>query len=307
LRIGIYTSAGPGASLGALLARFEQIDSAGFHTAWLGQLFDYDALTVLALAGRSTRRVELGSWVIPSYPRHPAALAQQALTAQSAASGRLVLGIGVSHSAVISDRFGLDSTHPVRHAAEYIDILRPLLHGDQVDYEGSGLRAALKLDIGAAKSAPPLLLAALGPKMLELAGRLADGAAIWLGGAHYLEEFAIPLVFDAAHRAGRPEPRIVCGLPIAITSDVESGQSSAHEFTRRSSRLPSYRRVLERQGVTSAAQIALVGDEVEILDALDRLAVLGVSDFNAILFPVENDPGAVERTFEFLARLARLS
>ncbi len=307
MRIGIYTSAGPGASLSALLARFEKINAAGFHTAWLGQLFDYDALTVLALAGRLTDRVELGSWVVPTYPRHPAALAQQALTVQVAARGRLALGIGVSHQAVVTDRFGLDFTHPVRHAAEYLDILRPLLHGEPVDCAGSEFRTALKLDIEAHTAAPPLLLAALGPKMLELAGRSADGAAIWLGGSRYLEEFAIPLVFDAAHRANRPEPRIVCGLPVAITSDTESGRRSAHEFTQQSSRLPSYRRVLERQGLTSAADLALVGDEIKVLDALDHLAVLGVSDFHAILFPVEHDPGAADRTFEFLARLARLS
>ncbi|MFP8878116.1 MAG: TIGR03564 family F420-dependent LLM class oxidoreductase [Myxococcota bacterium] len=307
MRIGIYTSAGPGASLSALMAKFEQIDSAGFHTAWLGQLFDYDALTALALAARSTHRVELGSWVIPTYPRHPAALAQQALTVQAAASGRLALGIGVSHHAVIADRFGLDFTHPVRHAAEYIDILRPLLHGERVDCEGTEFRAALKLDFEPRVVAPPLLLAALGPKMLELAGRSADGAAIWLGGARYLEEFAIPRLIDAALRANRPEPRIVCGLPVAITSDPEAGRLSAHEFTQQSSRLPSYRRVLERQDLASAADVALIGDEIEILDALDHLAVLGVTDFNAILFPVQGDRDATNRTFEFLARLARLS
>jgi 5,10-methylenetetrahydromethanopterin reductase len=305
LRIGIYTSAGPGASLSELLARFEQIDAAGFDTAWLGQLFDYDALTVLALAARTTRRVELGSWVIPTHPRHPAALAQQALTVQAAAHGRLVLGVGVSHEVVISDRFGLEFAHPVQHAAEYLDILRPLLCGETVDSDGSLFRAALKLDVETAT--PPVLLAALGPRMLELAGRSADGAAIWLGGERYLEEFAIPRVFDAAHQADRPEPRLVCGLPIAVTADIDAGRRSAHEFTQRSSRLPSYRRVLERQGIASAAEISLVGDEVEILDALDRLAVLGVSDFNAILFPVEGDPGASDRTFEFLARLSRLS
>ncbi len=306
MRIGIYTSAGPGASLQALLARFEQIDAAGFHTAWLGQLFDYDALTVLALAARSTERVELGSWVVPTYPRHPATLAQLALTVQAAAGGRLALGIGVSHRAVIADRFGLDFTHPVRHATEYIKILRPLLHGERVDWSGTEFRTALKLGFEPQPTAPPLLLAALGPKMLELAGREADGAAIWLGGARYLEEFAIPHVFDAADRADRPEPRIVCGLPIAITSDTESGRRSAHEFTKQSSRLPSYRRVLESQDLTSAADVALIGDEVEVLDALDHLAVLGVSDFNAILFPVEADPGAVDRTFDFLSRLSRL-
>jgi 5,10-methylenetetrahydromethanopterin reductase len=307
VRIGIYTSAGPGASLSALLARFEKIDAAGFHTAWLGQLFDFDALTVLALAARSTHRVELGSWVIPTHPRHPAALAQLALTTQAAAAGRLVLGIGVGHEAVVSGRFGLDFTHPVRHASEYLEILRPLLHGEVANVDGSEFRAALELDVPTRTQAPPLLLAALGPKMLELAGRSADGAAIWLGGARYLEEFALPRLFEAAHEADRPEPRIACGLPVAITSDLESGRRSAHAFTQQSSRLPSYQRLLERQGVTSAADVALVGDEVDILDALDHLAVLGVTDFNAILFPVDGDPNATDRTFEFLARLSRLS
>jgi len=181
------------------------------------------------------------------------------------------------------------------------------LHGERVDFAGAEFRTSLKLDVDPRLPAPALLLAALGPNMLELAGRAADGVAIWLGGARYLEDFAIPRVVDAAYEADRAEPRIVCGLPIAITSDTEAGRRSAHEFTKQSSRLPSYRRILARQDLTTAAEVALIGDEVEILDALDHLAVLGVSDFNAILFPVEGDPGARDRTFELLARLSRLT
>jgi F420-dependent oxidoreductase-like protein len=305
VQIGIYASAGDGAGLDSLLEQFARIEEAGFHTAWLGQTFEFEALSVLALAGRATSRVELGSWVVPMHPRHPTALAQLAATAQQACRGRLALGIGVSHAAVIEGRFGLDYSHPRPFAQEYVEVLTALMNGDAVDHKGARFEIHARLEPAVPR--PPVLLAALGPQMLALAGRATDGAAIWLGGPRYLEEFAIPTLLNTAREADRNAPRVACGLPIAITRETEAARRAADRFLAASSKLPAYRNVLELEGVESAADVALIGEEIEVLDALDQLAALGVTDFNAVLFPIEEDRAAPRRTFEFLSRLARLS
>jgi F420-dependent oxidoreductase-like protein len=304
VRIGLYVSVDATTTVDAAVERVAEAERRGFQTAWLGQLFDHDALTLLALASRGTERIELGTWVVPIQPRHPSVLAQQALTVQGASAGRLVLGVGVSHEAVVAKRLGLSYAKPLRQMREYLDALLPLLAGEEARVEGETVRATLRLGtFGAA--APPVLVAALGPRMLELAGERADGAALWLGGPRYLEEFAIPRVREAAQRAGRPTPRIACGFAVALASNRERARAAAEAFLARSSRLPAYRRVLDREGAASPGELAVVGDENELEGALTRLAGMGVTDFTAVAIPIEGEDGARERTREFLGELAR--
>jgi F420-dependent oxidoreductase-like protein len=300
--MGFFVSADGATPIDALLRRFERAEALGFHTAWVGQLFDHDALTLLALAARATRRIELGTWVVPIQPRHPAVLAQQALTVQAASGGRLALGIGVSHAAVVEARLGLSYARPALRMREYLAVLKPLLAGESVEFRGETVSAALALGVRAAP--PPVFLAALGPQMLSLAGAAADGVAIWLGGPRYLARYALPRLREAAGAAGRALPRVACGLPVAVTRDAAAGRAGAEAFLARSSRLPAYRRVLEREGAASPGALALVGDEAAVGEALENLAALGVSDFNAVPFAIEGDPDAVPRTQEFLARAA---
>ncbi len=298
MRIGAYVSAGAETPLETILGRFAALERRGLHTAWTGQLFAWDALSLLALASQHTERIELGSWVVPTPPRHPVALAQQAASVQAAAGGRLLLGLGVSHEAVVGRRLGLDASHPLRHMEEYLQVLAPLLAGEELRHEGPSYRLALRLERLA--TPPPLLLAALGPRMLELAGRRADGVALWLGGPRYLERLALPRLRRAAARAGRPEPRVVCGLPVAVTRAARA-RASVEAFLERSARLPAYRRVLERGGASSPAEVALIGGPAEVERGLARLRDLGVHDFHAVTFPVRDDPGAQGRTLDFLA------
>ena len=304
MRIGLYISAGASTPIDAIVARFERAEADGFHTAWAGQLFDHDALTLLALAARATRRLELGTWVVPAPLRHPAVLAQQALTVQAASGGRLVLGVGVSHEEVVARRFGEPFEHPVRHMREYLELLTPLLAGERVEHAGERYRVSLQLGSLGAKP-PPVLLAALGPAMLRLAGAAAEGAAIWLGSRRYLEEFAVPRLSEAARVAGRPAPRIACGFPIAVTRDLAAARSGAQALLARSAKLPVYRRVLERGGLTQPADAAIVGDEDVVARELADLAAIGVTDLNGALFSVAGDPEAPARTQTFLAGLAR--
>jgi F420-dependent oxidoreductase-like protein len=303
VRIGLYVSAGPGGGVDDILARFQRVAADGFATAWTGQVFDHDALTLLALAARATRSIELGSWVVPAPLRHPAVLAQQALTVQAASGGRLLLGVGVSHQEVLA-RFGLTVTQPVRHMREYLQLLAPLLAGKRAQHEGERYRVSLQLgSLGA--SPPKVLLAALGPAMLRLAGAAADGAAIWLGSPRYLEQFAIPRLHEAARDAGRPAPRIACGFPICLTRDLSAARAGAEALVARSAKLPAYRRVMERGGLAQPSDAAILGDENAVARALAGLAGIGVTDFNAVLFSVPGDEGAPARTQALLAALAR--
>jgi F420-dependent oxidoreductase-like protein len=303
VRIGLYISVAARDPIDAIVARFERAEREGFRTAWAGQLFAHDALTLLALAARATRRIELGSWVVPAPLRHPAVLAQQALTLQAASAGRLALGVGVSHAEVLR-RFGLDFERPLRHMQEYLEVLRPLLAGRALEHAGPRYRVSLA-EPGLAAPPPVLLLAALGPGMLRLAGGAADGAAIWLGAPRYLERFAIPRLRAAASEAGRPAPRIACGFPIAVARDRAAALAGANALLARSARLPAYQRVLARAALERPEQTAIIGDEEAVARAVAALAALGVSDLVALPFAVEGDPDAPERTRALLAELAR--
>ncbi|HJO24408.1 MAG: TIGR03564 family F420-dependent LLM class oxidoreductase [Myxococcota bacterium] len=303
MRIGLYVSTLAATALDDTLAQFAAAEARGLHTAWTGQLFDADALTVLALAAQRTERIELGTWVLPAQPRHPVMLALQARTVQDASRGRLLLGIGASHAEVVEKRLGLSHVAPVQHLHEYLDVLRPLLHGERVEHRGEHYAVALQLPEPAPQP-PAVFLAALGPAMLRLAGERADGVALWLAGSRFVEQHALPALHAGARAADRTLPRLAAGLPVAITRDDPKSRASAETFLARSAKLPAYRRVLEKSGLASAADAALIGDETRVAGTLERLAALGVTDFTAVLFPVEGDPEAPRRTLDFLSGIA---
>ena len=306
MRIGIGIGDGVGSSdgLNGLLKQFQKAEEAGFAAAWVANIFSYDAVMLLALAGQVTERIELGTFVVPTYPRHPSALAQQALTASAASNGRFTLGIGLSHKVVIETMLGLDYSKPIRHMREYLSVLNPLLAGENPHFRGEEYRVTAQLTVPGA-SKPPVLVAALGPQMLKLAGRMADGTATWMGGPKYLEQTAIPAIRAAAKEAGRAEPRIVSGFPIAVTGSVDEARTSAQKVFAVYGQLPSYRAVLDVEGAADASNVAIIGNQNEVAEQVRHLAKIGVTDFNASMFPVEGDPGAIARTSELMAALAR--
>jgi F420-dependent oxidoreductase-like protein len=264
----------------------------------MANIFGLDAITTLAIAGRATQRVELGTAVVPTYPRHPTAMAQQALTAQAACGGRFVLGIGLSHKIVIEDMFGLSFEQPARHMREYLEVLGPLLRGEQVRYKGELFRVAAQIAVPGAQ-APQVLVAALGPVMLALTGRLADGTITWMCGPKTLEDHIVPRLRQGASDAGRGEPRVVAGLPIVVTRNKDAARKTIAEQLVIYGQLPSYRAMLDREGAAGPADVALVGDEAELGRELDRLRDVGVTDLVAAVVAVEKD--AEKRTLEFLA------
>ncbi len=304
MRIGVINgvTAGEDGSLDGVVQSARALEAQGFATVWMPNIFGLDAITTQALVGRETERIELGTAVVPSYPRHPTAIAQQALTAGVAANGRFTLGIGLSHKLVIEDLLGLSYAKPLRHMREYLTVLVELLQGRPAKLDGEEYRVNLALQVPGAKPVP-LLVAALGEQMLRLCGRLADGTLLWMSGPKTIETHVAPTLFAAAEKAGRPRPRIVASLPIALTNAPDAAREwIAKNFSIYGS-LPSYRAMLDREGAAGPADVAIAGDEKTLGAALDRLRDLGVSDFSAAVAAV--DAETRRRTLDYLADRAR--
>jgi F420-dependent oxidoreductase-like protein len=299
MRIGVMSGAtpGPDGELDGLIARAKDLEARGFHSMWMANIFGLDAIIAQAIVGRETKQIELGTAVVPSYPRHPAALAQQCVTAQAAANGRFVLGVGLSHQLVIENMFGLSYAKPARHMREYMAVLGPLLRGEPAKFEGEEYRVNMALDMPGA-SPVPVLIAALGDHMLRIAGRTSDGTILWMTGPQTIESHIGPKLRAAASEAGRSEPRIVAGFPIVVTNDADAVRERIGKALVMYGQLPSYRAMLDKEGAAGPADIAIVGDEKTVGASLDRLRDVGVTDFDAAIVPVED--GADERTIEYL-------
>lgn len=302
--IGVGPGAGDEGTISAVIKQVQRAEASGFDSAWVANIFGIDAIMFLVLAGRETSTIELGTGVVPTYPRHPTALAQQALTAAAATNNRFTLGLGLSHKVVIETMLGLDYSKPIRHTREYLSVLNPLLAGEQVRFQGEEYRVNARVQVEGAKK-PPVLFAALGPQMLKLAGKMSDGTITWMGGPKYLAETAIPAIRAAASEAGRPAPRIVAGFPIAVTADAASARATASKMFAMYGTLPSYRAVLDVEGAADPSAVAIVGNEQEVEAQIRALGASGVTDFNASAYAVEGDPKAVSRTLELLASLAK--
>lgn len=292
---------GPDSSLDGLLQLAARVENAGFASLWRAHIFGLDAITALTIVGRETHRIELGTAVVPTYPRHPHALAQQALTTQAAAGGRFTLGIGLSHQILIENMLGLSYAQPARHMREYLSVLVPLLRGEKAEYAGELYRVSAALRVPDADDVP-VLVAALGPVMLRLAGSLAQGTITWMSGEKSLESYVIPTIQAAASEAGRPAPRVVAGFPIVVTDHPSEVRDNVARTLQMYGLLPSYRAMLDREGAAGPADVAIIGDEDAVRSRLDRLRAIGISDLIAAIIPAEE--GAMDRTLACLAALA---
>ena len=281
MRIGMSLTepTGPGA-LAALRDQLQQAANDGFASAWMSNIFGVDALTALAVAGSQVPGIELGTAVVPTYPRHPAVLAQQSLTVSLALGGRLALGIGLSHRIVIEDMYGYSFERPARHMSEYLSILLPLLDGEKAAFECETMRANIGLSVPR-PGRVPVLLAAMAPAMLKLAGQRTDGTILWMTGPATVRDYIAPAITQAAAAAGRPAPRVVCILPVCVTDDPDQARARAAEVFAIYGQLPSYRAMLDREGAAGPADIAIAGDEVTVSAQIMALADAGVTDFVA--------------------------
>jgi 5,10-methylenetetrahydromethanopterin reductase len=281
MRIGLFGNRINDGTVDDVVEEARRAEADGFATYWASQIFSHDALTALAVVGREVPRIELGTSVAPTYPRHPMIMAQQALTVNAASGGRLCLGIGLSHQIVIETMMGMSFAKPVRHLREYLSVLGPLSRGEAVSVDGEDYRVHATLTVPGATPFP-IVVAALGPQMLKVTAKLADGTLTWCAGPSTLAEHTIPTITAAAEAAGRPAPRVIAALPVCVTTDVGGARERASKIFAIYGQLPSYRAMLDREGVAGPADIAIVGAASEVTERIASLADIGVTVVAAI-------------------------
>lgn len=301
MKIGLMMGTTGTETLDDVIGMVQRAEAAGIDSIWMANIFSYDAISTLAIVGRETKTIELGTAVTPTYPRHPAAIAQQALTTAAASNCRFTLGIGLSHKLVIEDMLGLSYDKPARHMREYLSVLMPLVRGETCNFQGEQYRVANIAIVVPGATEMPVVVAALGPAMLKIAGELADGTNTWMVGPKTMENHIIARIGAAARDAGRPDPRIVAGFPVILTNKPDEAREKIAEQLTIYGQLPSYRAMLDLEGVAGPADIAIAGDENALRGEIKRLEDIGVTDFNAAITPVEE--GAYERTLEFLTSM----
>jgi 5,10-methylenetetrahydromethanopterin reductase len=300
MRIGLFSMTVNTGTVDDITAEARRAADDGFASYWVPHIFGLDAMTALAIAGREVGGIELGTAVVPTYPRHPWVMAQQALTTQAAVGGRLALGIGLSHQVVVEGMWGISFSKPVLHLREYLEVLVPLSQGETVSFNGRTVSAHGAIRVAGATPFP-ILVAALGPQLLEVTGLLADGTITWCVGPQTLAGHTVPILTAAAARAGRAVPRVVAALPVAVSSTPERTLQRAGEVFEMYPRLPSYRAMLDREGADTVADIAIVGTASEVTDRIGALSEIGVTDFVAA--DIAGDPQESEATRAALREL----
>ncbi len=299
-----------GERLAGLLADGQSAEKAGFASFWMPQVPGYlDAMTAIALLGRVTDRIEIGSAVIPIQTRHPVPMAQQALTTQLACGGQFTLGLGPSHEWIVAGQLGLPYDRPAHLVSDYLQVLNAAFSGPgSVDVENDNFHVHSPMDV-ADPMPMPILLAALGPVMLRIAGQQTSGTILWMADERAIGDFIAPRITTAAIDVGRPAPRIVAGVPVALcsNSDVDEARAYASELLGHAHFSPNYERLLEHGDAADVGDTMAVGDEQTVLARLLRYRDAGVTDLAARVVPLGADAGARTasrmRTQNFIASL----
>ncbi len=313
MRIGVML--GPergryGTKVERLRADARWAEDAGMSSVWIPQIpDDFDALTAATLVGMDTERIEIGTAVVPVQPRHPIALAQQALSVQAVCQGRLALGLGVSHHWIIDEMLGLPYERPAATLRAYLDVLDRALAGPgTVDVENDLFRVHNPLDITDV-TPTPVLVAALGPLMLKLAGERTDGTVLWMADERAIGEHIAPVITDAASSAGRKPPRIVAGIPICLCRDdeIDVAVARANRILSEAEISPNYKRLLEHGDAREVGDILAAGSESTIEKRLRAFADAGATDVSIRVVPVgegrDELVASSQRTREYLASL----
>ena len=280
--------------LGQIVADVEQAESEGLTSYWLAQTGLVDSLGALAAAGGSTSTIELGTAVIPTWTQHPMALAASALTTQARCGGRLVLGIGLSHKPAVEDRLHMTWEKPIRHMLDYLEVLMPLLAEGRASHRGEvwSLDAEMPRPTD---DAPKVMLAALGDQMLRIAGTRTDGTILWCVGPKTIESHIAPLINEAASDAGRPAPAIVCSIPCWVTDEPEKARDFIGTVLANYAVLPSYRAMLDIEGIHGLEDLSFVGSEDEVRAGIRSVAAAGATDFTAVVMGSNPDEIAATR------------
>ncbi|OAA27517.1 F420-dependent oxidoreductase, MSMEG_4879 family [Frankia sp. EI5c] len=303
MRIGL---GGGGSTPDKLVAQAKQAEAEGFASLWYASLVQGDPLAAMALAGRETSAIELGTAVLQTYPVHPVLQAQR-IAGAVAVMGRagLTIGLGPSHQRAIEGVYGLSYARPALNTEEYLRILMPLLRGEGIDAEGEEWSAHVPAGMVRPAHPVPVLLAALAPRMLRVAGELADGVILWIAPVKAVERHIVPRVRAAAEAAGRPAPRVVAGLPVCVHDDEQEARAAVAAGATVYANVPAYQRIMAVGGVDGPADAAIVGDEKSVEAQLRALLDAGATDIHAHIVPAGPDLRAsLKRTRGLLASLA---
>ncbi|MDX6741044.1 LLM class F420-dependent oxidoreductase [Actinocorallia sp. A-T 12471] len=315
MRVGVMIGPERGDSarkVGRMIDDIRWAEAAGMDTAWIPQVpTDFDALIAVALMAVATERIELGTAVVPLQAQHPIALARQAMSAQAAAHGRLALGVGPSHHWIVGDMLGLPYAKPAALTRDYLEVLNAAFAGPgPVDVENAHFTVHNPLDV--APIAPlPVLVAALGPVMLRIAGENADGTVLWMADERAIGEHIAPKITKAAEGAGRPAPRIVAGVPVCLCapSEVDAARERANRILGEAEISPNYQRLLENGDARDVGDLCAAGDEEAILTRLRAFADAGATDISVRLLPIGSNRDELiaskRRTREVIAELAK--
>jgi len=304
MRIGLP---GGGSDVDRFVRQAQRAEEDGFTSLWYAGAVAGDPMVAMALAGRATSTIELGTSVLPTYTCHPVLQATRAaaLVAAIGTPGRFTLGVGPSHQPVIEDVLGMSYEHPGRHTEEYVQVIAPLLRGEPVHHPGVDFRVQCGPPELLGGEEIPLLLSALAPRLLRVAGQHAAGTITWMANATAIEQHVAPRIRSAAEAAGRPAPRIVAGLPVAVHDDVAEARAVADEQFAIYGTLPNYRRILAHGGAAGPGEAAIVGDEPAVAAQIEALFAAGATDVWAAPFPVGSDRSASRsRTRALLVELA---
>jgi 5,10-methylenetetrahydromethanopterin reductase len=300
MRIGINGSSliSAGRPVSEMVDHAVQAERDGFDSYWMAQLGVPDALTVLAVIGRATSTIELGTAVISTWPRHPLMLAAQALTTSELCGGRLVVGIGLAHKPSVESTLKIPFDRPARHMAQYLEVLLPALSERRVNAVGDIWSAEADSVGGQADTpAPAVMLAAMGPRMLAMAGGRTDGSILWLSGPRVIEATIAPALRAAAEEAGRPEPRIVASVPVCVTDQPDQVRDLIAAVLTGYNELPSYRGVMDAEGAGGPQDVSLIGDEAEVRAGVQAFADAGATDFAPVEIVTDAETGARTRAF----------
>ena len=306
MQIGL---SGGAATIDGLVDQAVRAEADGFASLWYASAIAADPLVAIALAGRATASIELGTSVLQTYTAHPVLQANRAISVASAmARPGFTLGLGPSHQLPVEQAYGLSYAHPGRHTEEYVTIVTAMLAGDAVDLDGEEFHVHVPSRGGAVDPPVSVLVAALAPRMLRVAGELTDGTILWMGNARAVERHVAPRLSASASAAGRREPRIVAGLPVAVHDDVDEARQTAAAMFAGYGELPNYRRLLDIGGAAGPADAAIVGDEASVESQIQDLFDAGATDVWAAIFPVGSDNRASRaRTRLLLQDLANRS
>jgi len=293
-----------------LVADAEAAERDGFTSIWIPQIpGDFDALTAVTLFGRATKRIELGTAVLPIQTRHPIAMAQEVLSVQAVCEGRFTLGLGTSHDWVVEGMLGLSYERPAHQMRNYLEVLNAALRGPgSVEVENDGYRVHSPMDV-TDWGPNPVLLAALAPVMLRIAGEHASGTILWMADERAIAEHVVPRITKAAAEAGRPAPRVIAGVPVALCSndEVDDARGWANRVLGHAEFCPNYQRLLDRGDATDVGDILAAGNESAVVDRLRAFRDAGVTDLAVRVLAVGSDRAARlesrDRTLAFLASL----